>query len=239
MQPSKHGDEADAQNPTTGTDAEPWEQSRRRSMSAEDIADAYADVADKLARWSRLDRLFSGRYRREQFGTATGRVLDVACGTGRNFRYLDAADAVVGIDISPDVLAYARDELDALALDGTVHRMDAQTLDFPDNSFDTVVSSFSTCTFPDPTAALDEMGRVCKPDGDVRLLEHGRSDVAPVARWQDWRAESHYEKAGCRLNHEPVRTVRSSDLAVERASGRLFGLVVTIDAAPNQTPGSP
>lgn len=201
-------------------------------MSAEEIADSYADVADKLARWRQLDRLFAGRYRRRQFGNTDGRVLDVACGTGRNFRYLSTATEVVGIDISTDMLAHARDELDHLALDGTVHQMDAQALDFPDDSFGTVISSFSTCTFPDPVTTLQEMQRVCKPDGQILLLEHSRSDVTPIAWLQDWRAEPHYEKAGCRLNHEPLQTVRQADITVENACKQFVGLVTTIEATP-------
>ncbi|WP_380661217.1 class I SAM-dependent methyltransferase [Salinirubellus litoreus] len=205
---------------------------QRGSMSVEEIADAYADVADELARWRRLDRLFAGRYRRSQFERADGRVLDVACGTGRNFRYLRSASGVVGIDVSDGMLAHARDELDRLDADGTVHRMDAQSLEFPDDSFDTVVSSFSTCTFPDPVAALHEMERVCTPDGSILLLEHDRSDAAPLAWLQDWRADSHYERNGCRLNHDPLRTVEEAGLPVEDISTALLGLVTAIDAVP-------
>ncbi|NHN61075.1 class I SAM-dependent methyltransferase [Halorussus sp. JP-T4] len=202
-------------------------------MTAEEIADAYADVADKLARWRQLDRLFAGRYRRRQFEHANGRVLDIACGTGRNFQYLSPSVDLVGIDISTDMLAHAGDELDRLDLDGTVCQMDAQALDFPDDSFDTVISSFSTCTFPDPIAALHEMERVCTPDGEILLLEHSRSDVAPLAWLQDWRAESHYEKNGCRLNHDPLATVEQAGLPVENASTEFLGLVTTIDATPS------
>ena len=205
---------------------------QRGSMSVEEIADAYADVADELARWRRLDRLFAGRYRRSQFERADGRVLDVACGTGRNFRYLRSASEVVGIDVSDGMLAHARDELDRLDADGTVHRMDAQSLEFPDDSFDTVVSSFSTCTFPDPVAALHEMERVCTPDGSILLLEHGRSDAAPLAWLQDWWADSHYERNGCRLNHDPLRTVEEAGLPIEDISTALLGLVTGIDAVP-------
>jgi SAM-dependent methyltransferase len=85
---------------------------QERPMTSDDIADAYADLADKLDRWKRLDRLFAGRYRRQQFEKATGRVLDVACGTGKNVQYLTNATAVVGIDISEEMLAHARDEID-------------------------------------------------------------------------------------------------------------------------------
>ena len=208
--------------------------SQRRSKSAEEIADAYADVADKLARWRQLDRLFAGQYRRRQFEHANGRVLDVACGTGRNFRYLSSSIEVVGIDISDEMLVHARDELDRLGLDGTVRQMDAQALDFSKNSFDTVISSFSACTFPNPIVALREMERVCTPDGEILLLEHSRSDAAPLAWLQDWRAESHYEKNGCRLNHDPLETVEQAGLTVENASTAFLGLVTTIEAIPSR-----
>ena len=205
---------------------------QRRSKSAEEIADAYANVADKLEQWRQLDRIFAGRYRRRQFQQANGRVLDVACGTGRNFRYLPSSSDVVGIDISPDMLAHARDELDRLGLGGSVHQMDAQALDFPNDSFDTVISSFSTCTFPDPIAALHEMERVCTPDGGILLLEHSRSDIVPLAWLQDWRAEAQYEKNGCRLNHDPLTTVEQAGLPVENASTAFFGLVTSIEMTP-------
>ncbi|GAA0515267.1 hypothetical protein GCM10008992_13940 [Halorubrum aquaticum] len=130
------------------------------------------------------------------------------------------------------MLTHARDELDRLGLDGSVHQMDAQALDFADDSFDTVISSFSTCTFPDPVAALHEMERVCDPDGEILLLEHRRSDAAPLAWLQDWRAESHYEKNGCRLNHEPVATVQRAGFSVENVSPAFFSLISTIDATP-------
>ena len=232
MQSNDSHDSAGQQYRTPSEKTDQQHSAHTRSKSADEIADAYAEVADKLARWQQLDRLFAGRYRRRQFRHANGRVLDVACGTGQNFRYLQSPSEVVGIDISDDMLAYARAELDRLELSGTVHQMDAQALDFPDDSFDTVVSSFSTCTFPDPIAALDEMERVCTPDGEILLLEHGRSDAAPLAWLQDWRAESHYEKNGCRLNHEPLETVEQAGLPVENASTAFFGLVTAIDATP-------
>lgn len=232
MRPSNTHDATGQQHQTHSENTDQQQSVQRHSKSADEISDAYADVADKLARWRQLDRLFAGRYRRSQFENAEGQVLDVACGTGRNFRYLPTSSEVVGIDISDEMLAHACNELDRLELGGTVYQIDAQALDFPDNSFDTVISSFSTCTFPDPIAALHEMERVCTPDGEILLLEHRRSDAAPLAWLQDWCAESHYEKNGCRLNHEPLETVEKAGLPIENASTAFFGLVTCIDAIP-------
>ena len=204
-----------------------------RHKSTDDIAEIYDDVADTLHRWSWVDRLITGRFRWRQFGDARGRVLDVACGTGTNFPYLPTSVDLVGIDISPEMLANAREELDRLALDGSLYRMDAGALEFPDDSFDTVISAFSTCTFPDPVEALREMRRVCKPGGRILLLEHGRSDVEILSRFLDWRAEAHYEKHGCRWNQEPVELVRDAGIPITRTRDAVFGVITSIEARPD------
>lgn len=203
-----------------------------RSMSTDEIRSAYDDYADWVRRFEPLDRLLTGRYRRRQFGDATGRVLDVACGTGTNFRYLPESTEVVGVDVSPAMLAAAADRLADLAVDGTLHEMDAADLAFEDDSFDTVISSLSTCTFPDPVTALREMARVCAPDGEIRLLEHGRSDVGVVARYQEWRADAHYRKAGCRMTQEPLEVVERAGLPVVESETAQLGRLTAITAEP-------
>lgn len=109
----------------------------------------------------------------------------------------DAA-SVVGVDISPSMLKPTRERLENSAHNGHVVEMDAQSLAFPDNQFETVISSLSTCTFPEPVDVLREMERVCEPGGQILLLEHGRSAVGPVARFQEWRSDAHYDSRGYR-----------------------------------------
>ncbi|AHG04582.1 type 11 methyltransferase [Halobacterium sp. DL1] len=208
--------------------------SGRRSHSLDDVRETYADQADQMDRFRWLNHLFTGRYRQRLFGRAQGRVLDVACGTGLNARYLPDATTYVGIDASPDMLTKARHRVGAWDRVEGLYEMDAQALEFPDDSFDTVVSSLSTCTFPDPVAALNEMARVCKPEGRVLLLEHGRSSVGPLARFQDWRADAHYEKHSCRWNQEPLALFEGTDLVVHHASTALLGVITAIEAAPSR-----
>jgi ubiquinone/menaquinone biosynthesis C-methylase UbiE len=201
-------------------------------MSSGDIAALYDEMADCYARWNWANRLFSGPLRRRAFGDASGRVLDVACGTGANFRYLPPTAQLVGVDISAAMVEAARAELGDIRRGGTVYRMDAQELQFPANSFDTVVSALSTCTFPDPVAALSEMARVCRPDGRVVLLEHGRSDSRLLNRLLAWRADAHYEAHGCRWTQEPLAHFESVDLTVVESETYLAGLITVIEARP-------
>lgn len=203
-------------------------------MSVSEIEESYAEYADRMHRFEWLDRLFIGRYRQAQFGDVDGRVLDVACGIGTNFRYLPETVELVGIDISPEMLANAEKRLNKLGMEGTLREMNAQDLEFPDNSFDTVISALSTCTFPDPIAALREMNRVCKPDGTIRLVEHGRSDVEPFARFQEWRADAHYAQNGCRWTQEPREVVEAAELSVKETTTRLFGTITTFEITPDR-----
>ena len=161
-------------------------------------------------------------------------MLDVACGTGTNFPYLPSSVELVGIDISPEMLAKASDRLATLGIDGEVQQMDAQELAFPDDRFDAVVSALSTCTFPDPVVALGEMARVCKPDGTIRLVEHGHSSIGPIAWFQDWRADAHYAKVGCRWTQEPREIVDAAGLTIRDSTTGLFGMVTTFEISPGR-----
>jgi ubiquinone/menaquinone biosynthesis C-methylase UbiE len=175
--------------------------------------------------------------RRWLMGRATGHVLDVACGTGENLPFLPSAAAVTAVDLSPQMLARARRRAERLRRDVDLRQMSAQALDFPDGAFDTVTTAMSTCTFPDPVGALREMARVTRPGGRVLLLEHGRSRIEWIGRFQDRRAERHYRAAGCRWNQDVLALVADAGLAVEAARTRTWGVVTAIVALPAMPDG--
>jgi ubiquinone/menaquinone biosynthesis C-methylase UbiE len=110
---------------------------------------------------------------------------------------------------------------------------DAEALPFSDESFDTVVSSLSTCTFPDPVAALKEMARVCRPQEKVLLLEHGRSDREWLGRWQDRHADQFAKPLGCHWNREPLEIAPKANLRVVAAWRTFFGIFHLIEAQPH------
>jgi ubiquinone/menaquinone biosynthesis C-methylase UbiE len=203
-----------------------------RPMSLAEIRDAVSEHVDEMDGSSFVNRLLTARYRRRLFADAEGRVLDVACGTGTNLQYLPESVEYRGIDVSPEMLTRAEDRFDRLKRGETLLEMDAQDLEFDANSFDTVISSMSTCMFPEPVAALNQMNRVCKPDGTVLLLEHGRSSNGLLARVQDWRADDRYRKMGCRWNQEPLAVVSPSELEVPDATTGMFGMITAIEARP-------
>lgn len=192
------------------------------------------DVYDDLAPWYDVlegvpDLLLgSRRLRREIVGEAAGRVLEVAVGTGKNLPHYPRGCRVFGIDLSPGMLARARRRERA----GPLARMDVEALAFPDGCFDTVVDSMALCTFPEPVTALREMTRVCRRDGRVLLVEHGRSDHPAVGRFQDRHVHWLSDRVGCHWNREPDELVEAAGLEVVRVHRTFLGIFQGIVAQP-------
>jgi ubiquinone/menaquinone biosynthesis C-methylase UbiE len=116
---------------------------------------------------------------------ARGQVLEVAVGTGRNLPGYPAEVTLTGIELSPAMLAIARQRAADLGRDVDLRDGDAERLPFDDASFDTVVCSLSLCTIPSPAAAIGEMRRVLRPGGRLLLLDHIGSTWPPLyaAQW--------------------------------------------------------
>jgi len=126
---------------------------------------------------------------REWLGArARGRVLEVAIGTGRSLPHYPADASITGIELSPAMLAIARQRAADLGRDTDLRQGDAEHLPFDDASFDTAVCALSLCTIPRPTAAIAEMQRVLVPGGRLLLLDHIGSTWPPVYAAQ-WLAE--------------------------------------------------
>lgn len=170
--------------------------------------------------------------RDDLFRNASGRVLEVAVGTGLNLAHYPAGCEIVGVDTSRSALDVAGQRVGRLAANITLQRMDAELLAFEDESFDTVTSSLSLCTFTNPLVALREMSRVCKPHGRILLLEHGRSDRPWIGHWQDRRVHAHLTRGRCRTNREPLDLMVQAGLKMVHAQTRLFGMIHVVEAMP-------
>jgi demethylmenaquinone methyltransferase/2-methoxy-6-polyprenyl-1,4-benzoquinol methylase len=125
-----------------------------------------------------------GRWREESLSNLKGRVLEVGVGTGRNLKYYPADSLVTGIDNSEGMLEKARKKAGGMQ-NIILFLMDAEHMEFPDNTFDYVVTTFVLCSIPDPVKALKEMRRVLKPSGELIALEHMRSSNHAIARIED------------------------------------------------------
>jgi ubiquinone/menaquinone biosynthesis C-methylase UbiE len=162
-------------------------------------------VRSNLDRYQRIAPLYDwldlpfeyGRYRHirpQLFQGLAGRILDAGVGTGRNVPFYPADAQVVGIDLSPAMLARAKRRAQRLGRAVELRLSDVTSLDLPDRSFDAAVSSFLFCVLPDElqVPALREIARVLKPGGAFRLLEYVRPKGAlrgAVARlWEPWMA---------------------------------------------------
>jgi ubiquinone/menaquinone biosynthesis C-methylase UbiE len=161
-------------------------------------------------------------YRQRVVTGAAGRVLEIGIGSGLNLPlYGDAVEEVIGIDISPELLAMAeraamvsRRRLRVRLLEGSAERLPRI---IADGSVDTVVVTWALCSVPDATAALAEAHRVLRPGGSLRFVEHGRSPDASVAWWQDhltplWKRCS----GGCHLNRQTDDLLRSVGFRLAR-----------------------
>jgi ubiquinone/menaquinone biosynthesis C-methylase UbiE len=205
-------------------------------MSVEFASRELSAKYDRFARWydyaeGVLDILGVKRLRRRVLSEASGKVLEVAVGTGKNFRYYRDCQ-IIGVDLSSEMLKVARNRAAKLSMRVSFLVADAEALPFADKSFDAVVSSLSTCTFPNPVAALEDMARVCRTSGKILLLEHGRSDREWLGRWQDRHADQFAKPLGCHWNREPLELTKSAGLKIIRSHRSFFGVFHRIEAEP-------
>lgn len=138
---------------------------------------------------------------------ACGRdILEIGVGTGLTLPYFPASNAVVGVDLSEDMLRVAQAKARDMGLTAVTGLcvMDAQRLAFGAERFDAVTAQFVITLVPDPEQALDEMDRVLKPGGEIvissRLVDSEGlsaafwSAVAPLAKAVGWSSDFKVER---------------------------------------------
>jgi ubiquinone/menaquinone biosynthesis C-methylase UbiE len=211
---------------------------RRATLTTANSANETARVAqhyDQLAAsydpaMRIFDRLFAGAGRRWACSQATGEVLEIAIGTGRNLPYYRAGARLTGIDISPAMLEIARQRAGALGMSVDLRTGDAQALDYPDASFDTVVSTLSMCTIPDERQAVREARRVLRSGGTFLLFEHVGSPNPIVRSIQQVLDPLSVRFAADHLLRDPAGILRAEGFVIDHLERGRLGIIERISA---------
>jgi len=110
--------------------------------------------------------------------------------------------------------------------------MDAQNLQFPEGSFDTVVATCVFCSVPDPIKGLEEIKRVCKPGGKVILLEHVRSDNPILGKIMDLLDPLTVRMIGPHINRRTVENIIKAGLRILSIEDQNIKILKHIVAEP-------
>ena len=155
-------------------------------------------------------------HRTELVSGLQGRVLEVGAGTGLNFQLYPRGVEVVALEPEPNMIRLARDRLEEGPSPVRLVRGAAEALPFPEGSFDAAVVSLVLCSVARPHAAIAELRRVLRPDGELRIFEHVRSEHPRHARWQDWITPVwRCFSAGCHPNRDTAASLRSAGFELE------------------------
>lgn len=163
---------------------------------------------------AQLDRKGFGERRVRLVASLEGDVLEIGAGTGLNVPHYRRARRLVALEPDGAYGRRLRERASAAGLPVAVVEGRAESLPFPDESFDHAVTSIALCSVDDLDAALAEIRRVLRPGGSLAFLEHVRGD-GRIGRWQDRLTPLQRRLAdGCHLN-------RDTEAAIVRAGFHL------------------
>ena len=166
----------------------------------------------------RADAAGLGERRAALVADLRGDVLDLGSGTGRMFRYYDREARVAAVEPDPRFVEIAEQARQGAAATITLHAGTGEALPFESASFDAAVLALVLCSVDSPAAVLAEVRRVLRPGGQLRLIEHVRSE-RPVAGWLMDRVDGVWLRLngqGCHLNRDPLPAIADAGFRVEQ-----------------------
>ncbi|WP_258084234.1 class I SAM-dependent methyltransferase [Thermococcus thermotolerans] len=196
-------------------------------------------IASRYDRFSKVYDLFESpmerrtfsKYRARALSLAEGKVLEIGVGTGKNLPYYPQNVEVTAIDFSRGMLEKAEKRRRELGLKNVrLLHMDVQNLEFEEDTFDTVVSTFVFCTVPDPIKGLKEAYRVLKPGGKAIFLEHMKSR-SKLLNLPLYMMEPFMKTMlGTSMIRETQDNIKKAGFKVERVENLFFDIVKLIIA---------
>jgi ubiquinone/menaquinone biosynthesis C-methylase UbiE len=173
------------------------------------------------------------RWRCTLVAEASGRVLEVGCGTGRGLPDYHDDAALFALDPNCDSLHRAKRR----RVEARLVCASAEAIPFADDSFDCVVSSLVFCSVPNAGLGLAEIKRVLRPGGQLLMLEHVQARSRFWAWVLDWIQPTWTTvSGGCHPNRDTVGTVERAGFVIDRNSFRERGVMRRFVARPR--PGS-
>ena len=179
---------------------------------------------------ARFERLLFGGTREWACSRAEGEVLEIAVGTARNIDHYPDGTRLTGVELSPEMAALGRRRAEELGREIDIRVGDAEALEFDDESFDTVVCTFSLCTIPDHSAAVREAKRVLRPGGRFVLAEHVRSPNPVVRAIQRILDPLAHRFGGDNLLREPLEPLGEQGFEVTEVVRSKAGYVELVAA---------
>jgi ubiquinone/menaquinone biosynthesis C-methylase UbiE len=144
------------------------------------------------------------RLRASWIPRARGQVLEIGIGSGLNLPfYPPDVERVYGVDSSIELQRMARRKPLSQVPIEFLSQSAEQPLPLAESTIDTIVVTWTLCSIPDASKALQQMKRVLKPSGRLIFLEHGRAPDRGVVAWQDRLTPCWMRIAGgCHLNRK-------------------------------------
>lgn len=174
--------------------------------------------------YEQMDRMIKEEWREALLSLVSGNVLEVGIGTGANLSfYPSTISSLTGIDFSEKMLKHARNKVMRERYSFPIELMegDIQAIPFPDDTFDSIISSCVFCSVADPIKGLQELRRVCKTTGRIYMLEHMRSDNKVVGIVMDILNPITVRLWGANINRETIKTLEFCGLKVEKDTYRM------------------
>lgn len=170
-------------------------------------------------------------HKKRLFGRARGKTLLVGAGTGLDLPHLAADGDVTAIDISDAMLTRARARAAASPARVRLVAADALRLPFPDAMFETVITSCTMCSVPDPPLAFDEMRRVLAPTGTLLMFEHVRSThpvLAATLEVMTWWTR----RGGTEMNRDTVSLASAAGFRIASIESVFLDIILAVEARP-------